>query len=171
MPQGFMRVAGRRFGFAFAVSLALAAPLAALAAMEPDPGYVWSAHQFEGNASLIYGSPETAEDFTFFLFCDNGKKEAELTVYEEIKDAEIGKPISIEIDVGSAKIALKGETATDEMSGFVFGMAKTIAVKPLLAVLEASGPASVKMGQVTTTLPEKGRAAAVSEFAKACTLD
>jgi len=138
-----MQTAGRRFGFAFAVSLALAAPLAALAAMEPDPGYVWSTHQFEGNASLIYGSSETAEDFTFFLFCDNGKKEAELTVYEEIKDAEIGEPISIEIDVGSAKIALEGETATDEMSGFVFGMAKKIAVKPLLALLEVTGPASV----------------------------
>lgn len=166
-----MQTAGRRFGFAFAVSLALAAPLAALAAMEPDPGYVWSNHQFEGNASLIYGSSETAEDFTFFLFCDNGKKEAELTVYEEIKDAEIGEPISIEIDVGSAKIALEGETATDEMSGFVFGMAKKIAVKPLLALLEVTGPASVNMGKVTATLPEKGRAGAVSEFAKACTLD
>ncbi|MBC8012663.1 MAG: hypothetical protein H7X74_01020, partial [Methyloceanibacter sp.] len=102
-------MAGSRIRFALAVSLALAAPLTAAGAAEPEAGFAWMANQFEGNASLAYASTETAEDFTFFLFCNNGKKEAELTVYEEIKDAEIGKPTSIDIDVGSVKIALKGE--------------------------------------------------------------
>jgi hypothetical protein len=40
-----------------------------------------------------------------------------------------------------------------------------------LAVLAGSGPAMVKMRKVTVNLPEKGRAEAVSEFAKACKLD
>jgi hypothetical protein len=57
------------------------------------------------------------------------------------------------------------------MSGFVFGVAKKIAVKPVVAVLESAGPVMAKMGKVTVTLPETGRAEAVSEFAKACKLD
>ena len=57
------------------------------------------------------------------------------------------------------------------MSGFVFGVAKKIAVNPVIAVLEGSGPAIIEMGKVTVTLPETGRAEAVSEFAKVCKLD
>lgn len=52
-----------------------------------------------------------------------------------------------------------------------YGMAKGSAVKPLLAVLKGSGPATVKMGKAATTLPEKGRAEALAKFAKACRLD
>jgi hypothetical protein len=50
------------------------------------------------------------------------------------------------------------------MSGFVFSVAKKIAVKPVVAVLEASDPVIVKMGKLTTNLPDKGRAAAVSKL-------
>ena len=57
------------------------------------------------------------------------------------------------------------------MSGFVFGVAKKIAVKPVIAMLGTSGPAMVEMDKVTVNLPETGRAEAVSEFAKACKLD
>jgi len=57
------------------------------------------------------------------------------------------------------------------MNGFIYGMAKGFAVKPLLAVLKGSGPATVKMGKAATTLPEKGRAEALGKFAKACRLD
>jgi hypothetical protein len=57
------------------------------------------------------------------------------------------------------------------MSGFVFGVAKKFAVKPVVAVLAGSGPAIVKMSKVTVNLPDKGHAEAVSEFAKACKLD
>jgi hypothetical protein len=57
------------------------------------------------------------------------------------------------------------------MSGYVFGVAKKIAVKPVVAVLNGSGPARIKMGKVTVSLPDTGRGAAVSEFAKACKLD
>ena len=84
---------------------------------------------------------------------------------------KVGEPLTIALSAGSVEVALKGETATDEMSGFVFGVAKKIAVKPVIAVLENAGPAIAKMGNVTVTLPEPGRAEAVSEFAKVCKLD
>jgi hypothetical protein len=80
--------------------------------------------EYEGNASLIYGSTETAEDFFFFLSCNNKKKEAEITVYQDIEGAKVGQSVIIEISVGSAKVAHKGDAATDEMSGFVFGVVK-----------------------------------------------
>ena len=151
--------------------LALAGPLAAAAAAEPQPGFAWMVNQYEGNASLVYGSTETGEDYSFFLSCNNQDKEAEMTVYQEIAGAKVGEKLAIELSAGSAKVVVKGETASDEMSGFVFGVAKKIAVKPVIAMLGTSGPAMVEMGKVTVNLPETGRAEAVSEFAKACKLD
>ena len=56
-----------------------------------------------------------------------------MTVYQDIAGAKVGQPVTIEIAVGSSKVALKGETATDEMSGYVFGVAKKFAVKPVVA--------------------------------------
>jgi hypothetical protein len=53
----------------------------------------------------------------------------------------------------------------------VFGVARRIAVKPVIAVLATPGPAMVEMGKVTVDLPETGRAEAASEFAKVCKLD
>lgn len=69
----------------------------------------------------------------------------------------------------SSKVALKGETATDEMSGYVFGVAKKFAMKPVVAVLGGPGPALVKMEKTKLTLPE--RAEELSKFAKVCKLD
>ncbi|MGZ8415656.1 MAG: hypothetical protein ACXWVQ_01525 [Methyloceanibacter sp.] len=163
-----MLTAGSRAGFALAVCLALTAPLAE-AATEPEPGFAWMVSQYEGNVSLIYGSTETAEDF--FLSCNNKKKEAEITVYQDIAGAKVGQQVTIESGVGSAKVALKGETATDEMSGYIFGVAKQFAVKPVVAMLGGSGPALVKMEKNELTLPEQGRAEELGKFAKACKLD
>ena len=165
-----MPAADRPIRLALAACLVFAAPVAVTAA-EPEPGFAWMVNHGEGNVTLVYGSTETGEDYSFFLSCDNKKKAAEMTVYEDIPGAKVGHKLDIEISVGSAKVALKGKTSTDEMSGYVFGVAKNIAVKPVVAVLNASGPAIAKMGKVTVNLPDIGRAAAVSEFAKACQLD
>lgn len=165
-----MPAADRPIRLALAACLALAAPLTAAAA-EPEPGFAWIANQYEGNASLVYGSTETGEDYSFFLSCNNQDREAEMTVYRDIAGAKVGEKLAIELSAGSAKVVVEGETATDEMSGFVFGVAKKIAVKPVIAVLGNSGPAIVEMGKVTVDLPETGCAEAVSEFAKACKLD
>ena len=91
-------------------------------------------------AALVYGSTETAEDYSFALSCNNNGSSPDLTVYEDIAGAEVGEALTIEISVGSAKVAIEGNTETDEMSGFVFGVAKKFAVKPVVAVLEGLGP-------------------------------
>jgi hypothetical protein len=41
----------------------------------------------------------------------------------------------------------------------------------VIELLKPKGAASAKTGNVVTTLPDDGRAEAVSEFAKACKLD
>jgi hypothetical protein len=71
----------------------------------------------------------------------------------------------------SSKVELKGETATDDMSGYVFGVAKKFAVKPVVAVLGGPRPALVNMEKTGLTLPEQGRAEELSKFAKVCKLD
>ena len=64
--------------------------------------------QYEGNVSLIYGSTETAEDFFFFLSCNNKKKQAEMTVYQDIAGAKVGQPVTIEIGVDSIQGRAQG---------------------------------------------------------------
>jgi hypothetical protein len=154
-----------------AACLALAAVPVAAAEPEPEPGFGWMANHGQISAALVYGSTETAEDYSFAISCNNKRKLFHMTVYEDIAGAKAGEPLTIEIGVGAAKVAVEGTTDTDEMSGFVFGVAKKFAIKPVVAVLAGAGPAVIEMSKVTVTLPEKGRAEAVSEFAKACKLD
>jgi hypothetical protein len=162
--------ADSRVRLALAACVAWAAPATALAT-EPEPGFGWMANSGQVTAALVYGSTETPEDYSFAMSCNNKRKQSHMTVYEDIAGAKLGEPLTIEMAVGAAKVAIAGETETDEMSGFIFGVAKKFAVRPVVAVLEASGPTVIKMGKVTVTLPETGRAEAVSEFAKACKLD
>jgi hypothetical protein len=162
--------AGRAARLAAAGVLALAAPLI-LGAGAPDPSFAWTVNQEGASVFLVYGSTETGEDYAFALSCNNKKMTTGLTVYQDIPGAQVGQAITIELSAGAAMVALKGKTETDEMSGYVFGVAKKFEVKPVIAVLAAKGPAVAKMGKVTVDLPENGRAAAVSEFAKACRLD
>jgi hypothetical protein len=165
-----MPAADRPIRLALAACLALAAPGAPHAA-EAEPGFAWTAIPYDGNVSLVYGSTESGEDYSFLLSCHNQDKEAEMTVYRDIAGAEVGEKLTIALSAGSARVVVEGETATDEMSGFVFGVARKIAVKPVIAVLATPGPAMVEMGKVTVDLPETGRAEAASEFAKVCKLD
>ena len=97
------------------------------------------------------------------------RRPPDLSVYQEIDGVESDKPLTI--GVGPAKVALKGETATDEMDGFVFRLAKNSTVKPVLAVLRGAGPALVKIGKNEITPPDEGRANAIAKFAKTCKLD
>jgi hypothetical protein len=75
-----MPAADRPIRLALAACLALAAPVT-VAAAEPQPGFAWMVNYGEGNVTLVYGSTETGEDYSFYLSCNNKKKEAEVSVY------------------------------------------------------------------------------------------
>jgi hypothetical protein len=83
-----------------AACLALAAPGAPHAA-EAEPGFAWPAIPYDGNVSLVYGSTESGEDYSFLLSCHNQDKEAEMTVYRDIAGAEVGEKLTIALSAGS----------------------------------------------------------------------
>ena len=151
------------------VACLFAAPQPLLAA--EDPGYAWMGSVEAGNALLTYGSPETGEDYVFNLICGNKDKSTEATLYVDIPATKVGQPITIELAAGAAKVSLKGKIATDEMSGFHFAEAKNFKIKPVIALLKEKGPVTAKTGKLVTSLPDKGRAAPVGEFAQGCKLD
>lgn len=164
----------RRIGLGAAVCLVAAAfPVPEADAAEPGAleGYEWQGVVRDGTASFVYGSPETAEDLEFWLTCEPKTKETELTVYVDIAGTKVGQAMPIKIAVGSAKTTAKGKIATDEMTGFYYAEAKGLKVKPVVEVFKGAGTATIKTGKLTTLLPEKGRAKALAEFAKGCTLD
>jgi len=74
------------------------------------------------------------------------------------------------IEAGSAKTSLPAKTATDDGGNFVY-RAESFAVKPVLAVLQSPGDGWAKGPGISQSLPENGRAEAVSEFAMVCKLD
>jgi hypothetical protein len=163
----------RRVGLGAAFCLIAAAfPAPASDAAEPGAieGYEWMGGIQDGTASFVYGSPETAEDLEFWLTCEPKTKETELTIYVDIEENKVGQQMPIEVSVGSAKTVVKGKVATDEMIG-VHVLAKGFKVKPVVEVFKGNGTVTIKTGKITTLLPEKGRAKALAEFAKGCTLD
>jgi hypothetical protein len=52
----------------------------------------------------------------------------------------------------------------------MFAEASDVEIAPLLAVLKASGPLTIKIAATTITLPEVGRAEAAETFSKDCKL-
>lgn len=134
-------------------------------------GYEWMGGSGDGNFSLIYGSPETAEDELFWMICHNGDKKTELVVYVDMKDVKLGQPVAIELSAGNAKATVNGEVATDEMSGFFFAKAEQFPINKVIEVLAAKGPVTVTTGTIVTKLPEKGRGRELAKFAKGCKLN
>ena len=155
----------------FASWLCLTGAVFAGASGETDTVYAWMSENGDGNASLVYGSPETAEDLVFILICRNGDKLTELTVYVDIAGTEVGEKVDIELEAGDAKLVIGGAVSTDEMGGFHFAVAEKFKIKPVVALLEEKGKVTVKTGDVVTTLPETGRAAELANLASACALD
>jgi hypothetical protein len=168
----FAATAARLCGFVLAGFLLPGfTPLALAAEPGTVEGYEWMGGSNEGAASFVYGSPETVEDQLFWLSCEPEKKSTEMTVYDDVAGTKVGQPIAIDMSAGAAKTSVQGKIATDGMSGFFFPEAKGFKVKPVIEVLKAKGPLTVKTGKLTTILPEKGRSEALAAFAKACTLD
>jgi hypothetical protein len=135
--------------------LAALPSLAALAAADR----VWITQTSDDGAVLMLASPEASDDILFILSCNNIEKSAGMTVFVEIAGTKVEEPVTIELLAESAKHTVEGHISTDELAGFNYADAKDMDLKPVIAVLSAEGPATVKAGQTVTTLPDKGRAA------------
>ena len=133
--------------------------------------YEWMGGSGDGNYTLSYGSPETAEDQLFWIVCRNGDKKTEMVVYVDMTDVKVGQPVAIELSAGNAKATVKGDVSTDEMSGFLFAKAEQFQIKKVLDLMAAKGPVTVKTGTIVTKLPDKGRSPELVKFAKGCKLN
>lgn len=151
-------------------STVAALPLAGLARTEEEP-LLWTERSSDNLTSLAYGSLDPAKNPLFMLSCFNGMSIAVLDVRHDLKGTKPGEPLTIELSAGDAQSPVKGEAMLDEESGVTFAEATDIAVKPVLAVLRAAGPLTVKTGATSATLSDKGRAEAVAQFSKDCELD
>ncbi|HLC07841.1 MAG TPA: hypothetical protein VJK06_00990, partial [Methyloceanibacter sp.] len=153
----------RCFGLLVSVALAAATSAAAQA-----PVYSWMGGSGDGDTSLSYGSPETAEDQLFWIVCRRNEKKTEMVVYVDMTGIKVGQPVVIELSSGAGKTVVNGEAATDEMSGFIFARAEQFPVKPVIELLAAKGPVTIKTGEIVTKLPDKGRAPELAKFTKGC---
>ena len=134
-----------RMGLLLASMLACGAAGAAA-----ETGYTWMGGSGDGNFSLIYGSPETAEDELFWIVCRNGDKKTELVVYVDMKDVKLGQPVAIEFSAGKAE---------------------QFPIKKVIELLAAKGTVTVTTGTIVTKLPDKGRGPELAKFAKGCKLN
>jgi hypothetical protein len=156
----------RRVGLLLAMMLA-ACSVSALA----QSNYEWMGSSGDGNYTLSYGSPETAEDQLFWIVCGNGDKKTEMVVYVDMTGIKVGQPVVIELSSGASKTVVSGEASTDEMSGFIFAKAEQFPIKPVLDLMAAKGAVTVKTGTIVTELPDKGRGPELAKFAKGCKLN
>jgi hypothetical protein len=153
-----------------AVALTTASlPAAGIARAEEE--LIWTEHSVDNLTSIAYGTLDPAKNPLFVLSCFNGMSIAVLDVHHEVAGIKPGEPLTIELSAGAAQAPVKGEATLDEESGSTFAEASDIQVKPVLAVLRAEGPLTVKIGETSATLSDKGRAQAVTQFSKDCELD
>jgi hypothetical protein len=151
----------------FAASLFLGALPASAVDAQGTP--VWTEKMSEGFVSLSYGSLGSEQPI-LQLSCFNEMEIAVLNIFGAIEGTRPGQKLSIELSAGSAKAALEGEASLDDKTGATFAEASGIEIKPVLEVLKAPGPVTVKTGATSKTLSDAGRAEAVEKFSKDCKL-
>lgn len=149
--------------------LAMAVPLASLAWSEEV--MIWSEKTNGTSTSLGYRSITTVAGPLFMVTCFNGMSIVVLDVHKEIDGAKPGQPIIIEISSAKARSPIEGEVARNDATGKTFGEATDIDIKPLLELLRHPGVVTIKMGETSATLSDRGRAEAVAKFSKNCEVE
>lgn len=149
--------------------LVLAALFASAPAQSASEGsLIWTEKNDGGSVSLAYGSLDTAQNPLFLLSCFNEMDIVVLNVFSVIEGTRPGQPVTIELSGGSEKATLKAQSEVDRKSASMFAEAGEVEVEPLLAVLRADGPITLKMGFTTKTMSDAGREQAVDQFRKDC---
>jgi hypothetical protein len=132
---------------------------------------VWTGTTNGSLIALTYGPIDTSKPPTFLLTCFNEMDVAVLEIFGVIEGTRPGQKLTIELSAGDAKASLAGEASLDDKTGSMFAEASDIKLDPVLAVLKAPGPATVKTAGTTRTLSDTGRAEAIESFTKDCQID
>jgi hypothetical protein len=170
MPKHFVSMvrSGSRPLLAIATILAIL-PFASIGRSEET--MVWTENSSGGLTTLAYGSLDPAQSPLFLLSCFSGMNIIVLDVHKEIPGAKPGDSLTIELSSTKAQSPVKGEVGKNETTGTTFGEASDIDVKPMLEVLRDPGPLTIKLGEANATMSDTGRADAVAQFVRSCTLE
>jgi hypothetical protein len=170
MPKHFVSMVRRGARPHLAIVALLATlPFASLGWSEET--MVWTENSSGGLTTLAYGLLDPAQSPLFLLSCFSSMNIVVLDVHKEIPGAKPGDPLTIELSSTQKQSSVKGEVAKNETTGTTFGEATDINVNPMLEVLRDSGPLTIKMGEANATMTDVGRADAVAQFVKSCTLE
>jgi hypothetical protein len=150
-----------------AALLAASLPGASLA----EETSVWNEKTNGSFVTLTYGTLSADKAPLFMLSCFNGMGIAVLDVRPGLGDTKPGTPLTIALTGGGQTAQVEGEATRDEASGATFAEASDMAVKPIVDVLRGNGPVTIKVGAANAELTDTGRADAVEQFTKDCTLD
>ncbi|MFD0988449.1 hypothetical protein [Methyloligella solikamskensis] len=146
----------------------MAIPLAASARTQENA--VWSAQSAGDMSALRYGAFD-ADLPLLLLSCFNELEVAVLDIYDDVGDVKPGDPLAIELAAGSIAAPLKGEAAKEVESADIYAEVSDFPIKPVMNVLRAEGPLTVKIGDTTRTYEGIGREEALKTFAETCELD
>jgi hypothetical protein len=133
-----------------------------------EESLVWTQTSSGSFVSLAYGTLDTSKHPVFLLTCFNGMDVASLDLFGVIEGSRPGQPLEIALSAGSAEHVIQGGTEIDDKTGSMFAEASDIEVGPVLDVLKAPGPLTIKMAFTTQTLSDQGRADAAEKFGEAC---
>ena len=129
---------------------------------------VWTANANGDLISLTYGSLDTSKPPVFLLTCFNEMDVAVLEIFGTIEGTRPGQKLSIDLSAGSSQSSLAGAVELDDKTGMMFAEASELEIAPVLGVLKAPGPLTVKTASTTRELPEVGRVEAAEKFSKDC---
>ncbi len=136
-----------------------------------EEAMMWTEKSSGGLTTLAYGPLNPTASPLFVLSCFSGMNIVVLDVHKEIPGAKRGDAITIELSSAKAQAPVKAEVELNEATGTNFGEASDIDVKPVLQVMRDPGPLTVRMGDVSATLSDQGRAQAVAKFVDNCRLE
>ena len=156
------------FRVLLAVGLVAAALPKAASAQESS---VWTAKLNGDFVTLTYGALDPEKSPLLMIACFNSMGIAVLNVHTGLPEMKLGTPLAIAFTADGKTAPIDGEAGQDEPGDPIYGEATDIALKPILDVLRSDKPVTVTVGEVSAELGVPGRAAAVEQFAKDCSLD
>ncbi|HEX2449113.1 MAG TPA: hypothetical protein VHK26_13190 [Methyloceanibacter sp.] len=129
---------------------------------------VWTANTNGDLISLTYGSLDTSKPPVLLLSCFNEMNIGVLEIFGTIEGTRPGQKVSIDLSAGGTQSSIDGSVELDDKTGMMFAEASDLEIAPVIGVLKAPGPLTVKTAATTRTLPEVGRAEAADRFSKDC---
>jgi len=148
----------------------ISAALLSLGVARSEETLVWRATTNGDLISLSYGSLDTNKPPVLLLSCFNEMSIGVLEIFGTIEGSRPGQKLNIDLSAGGTQSSIEGSVELDDATGTMFAEGSDVEIAPLLKVLKAAGPLTLKIAATTLTLPEVGRAEAAEAFSKDCQL-